>query len=1097
MPPMLPTAETSQDELGAGKPGQWDKRNWQELSAIARRTRNTSSERTRIEVDLIPDVWARLILFSNALYDEQHLMHKPAVAAFRGVLALLALRSRKNILLKASVLSLDSGNWLFASAARQHSTANHHIHQLYSDTGWNEVYLLKGDGGSLLAISSPLTLICPAQGPSLTGLRALPSAWFNGAEFQDPSAPGVLNDEDRTLLAGWLHELQANLSQRDENRETITWRHGHQSLLKALRTFQDALAAKPPTPNLARENILQLGRSAFQYLAYAVKAEEARLEDSDLLLETSLPLPTPVLLPIRAGDTDVTIEPPTDAAKICVVSGTSLEDIRTAVWGENKKSIAGRPLPGDAQWLDPKTLFLDRLFFLKGTQQSARLLHARGQRDVANELSEYPVLPFSPRLTELLPAAEIARNVRFSVEDHGSGKAIMVRLRLPLKNGRSLEIARAYPNDAQVSMQQMPVLEVWPPFRHPKWRYYSTFWWSNADMTFTAEPFPAIAPIVEQTENLFGGQQKIRVTRLQQPPDGFFLQYPQPGRSRSVMTDAGLLLTNLTTVAAPPTGTWVAGVDFGTSSTNIVLRTGNNYEQPLALAQSGPLRVVVPNRDADRPEALYTYFLPSTPENTELAETSPFLSFLRMRHPDQKTFNEISDAHIFFYSRSHNVQELSAGRLATNLKWEGEAKARSEPYLRQICLQAAAEAVMRGAERINWVYSLPTALTRFRQADYRKGWKSITKFIAEETGLSSTQETLSMTESFAAASYFTHREEAPPVVGAIFVDIGGGTSDISIWQDNTERCGVSIRFAGRDIFLAPLFQLRARLIKDFAHALPDRVPSGTETRLIADQSETEFFAHAEAMLRDAGTSLPKQLQRQDKLDLPALPVRFGIAGIFYYLGLILRHLEAKGLYKRSLGGVFLGGNGAQLLHWADGGEYEPDGLFAHVLTTCLFAGAGWTEKAPRNVQIRLSSRPKQEVATGLVVPVTLRDEAELWDQVIAGEPFSVGGENRPGTDLISREELIQADVLELPELRSFYDTFIRVTEKNGYPRLNLPADALFARALERVRQFMADQKNKEADDVDLVPPFIKGLQALLVGMVRDVDRTRITASNGR
>ena len=88
-------------------------------------------------------------------------------------------------------------------------------------------------------------------------------------------------------------------------------------------------------------------------------------------------------------------------------------------------------------------------------------------------------------------------------------------------------------------------------------------------------------------------------------------------------------------------------------------------------------------------------------------------------------------------------------------------------------------------------------------------------------------------------------------------------------------------------------------------------------------------------------------------------------------------------------------------------------------------------------------------------------------------------------------------MLELPELRSFYDTFIRVTEKNGYPRLNLPADALFARALERVRQFMADQKNKEADDVDLVPPFIKGLQALLVGMVRDVDRTRTTASNGR
>ena len=64
-------------------------------------------------------------------------------------------------------------------------------------------------------------------------------------------------------------------------------------------------------------------------------------------------------------------------------------------------------------------------------------------------------------------------------------------------------------------------------------------------------------------------------------------------------------------------------------------------ETALSLAQSGPLRVVV-GRDADRAEALYKYFLPFTPENTELAETSPFLSFLRMRHPEKNEFREIS-----------------------------------------------------------------------------------------------------------------------------------------------------------------------------------------------------------------------------------------------------------------------------------------------------------------------------------------------------------------------------------------------------------------------------------------------------------------------
>ncbi|MBV9269402.1 MAG: hypothetical protein JO061_24750, partial [Acidobacteriaceae bacterium] len=112
MPPMLPAAETTQDDFASGKPGQWDQRHWSDLRHIAERTRNTADARTRFEVDLIPDVWARLILFSNALLDARHPLHGRAVASFRGFLALLALRIRKNILLKATALNLDaSGNW--------------------------------------------------------------------------------------------------------------------------------------------------------------------------------------------------------------------------------------------------------------------------------------------------------------------------------------------------------------------------------------------------------------------------------------------------------------------------------------------------------------------------------------------------------------------------------------------------------------------------------------------------------------------------------------------------------------------------------------------------------------------------------------------------------------------------------------------------------------------------------------------------------------------------------------------------------------------------------------------------------------------------
>jgi hypothetical protein len=315
-----------------------------------------------------------------------------------------------------------------------------------------------------------------------------------------------------------------------------------------------------------------------------------------------------------------------------------------------------------------------------------------------------------------------------------------------------------------------------------------------------------------------------------------------------------------------------------------------------------------------------------------------------------------------------------------------------------------------------------------------------------------------------------------------------------VWQDNTERCGISIRFAGRDMFLAPLFQLRSRLLPEFASIAPERVPEATVARLVADQSETEFYAHAEAMLRDAGVSLPQKLHLQDRLEAPALPLRFGMAGLFYYVGIVLRNLEGAGLYKRDLGGVFLGGNGAQLLHWADGGQYDPSGSFARLLTESLFAGAGWIEKAPRNVQIKLSAKPKQEAATGLVVTSSLQSHAEHWDDVIAGEPFTIGGIQKAETDLVTREEISEAQLTGLPQLELFYDRYVRLADKIGYPRTNLQRDPLFARAAERVRQFLADQKGKAAEDVDLTPPFIKGLQALIIGIAREADRVRGTTS---
>jgi cell division ATPase FtsA len=42
-----------------------------------------------------------------------------------------------------------------------------------------------------------------------------------------------------------------------------------------------------------------------------------------------------------------------------------------------------------------------------------------------------------------------------------------------------------------------------------------------------------------------------------------------------------------------------------------------------------------------------------------------------------------------------------------------------------------------------------------------------------------------------------------PGIGAAFIDIGGGTSDISIWQNNKLLLPSSIRLSGDQIILDP------------------------------------------------------------------------------------------------------------------------------------------------------------------------------------------------------------------------------------------------------------------------------------------------------
>ncbi|HZI56696.1 MAG TPA: hypothetical protein VFF39_07960, partial [Verrucomicrobiae bacterium] len=84
----------------------WDERPRNHLEVLGKAIDVAS---TGHRIHSIPDPWARVILFDRALYNSGHLLHKAIQGEWRGLLAILGLRERRNFAgLSARDVMLDA-----------------------------------------------------------------------------------------------------------------------------------------------------------------------------------------------------------------------------------------------------------------------------------------------------------------------------------------------------------------------------------------------------------------------------------------------------------------------------------------------------------------------------------------------------------------------------------------------------------------------------------------------------------------------------------------------------------------------------------------------------------------------------------------------------------------------------------------------------------------------------------------------------------------------------------------------------------------------------------------------------------------------------
>ena len=213
-------------------------------------------------------------------------------------------------------------------------------------------------------------------------------------------------------------------------------------------------------------------------------------------------------------------------------------------------------------------------------------------------------------------------------------------------------------------------------------------------------------------------------------------------------------------------------------------------------------------------------------------------------------------------------------------------------------------------------------------------------------------------ESLASALYFQDTQKGHFTQSVITLDIGGGTSDISIWQSEKLIWQSSVKLAGQDILIFFLGK-RKRAIKHFKvvddisiHNIPQEKSNAAleiivNNKKFREKLEEDFpVISEEELIKEMG-----------------LLSEFCIAGILYYIGSLLVYLNLKNKFNLgnplSILSVCICGRGSLIIKRFIHDNQDK----AEKLKVLLKQVSGFNGE----IKIEFSENPKTEVAHGLLV----------------------------------------------------------------------------------------------------------------------------------
>ncbi|GBF81775.1 hypothetical protein [Aphanothece sacrum] len=736
------------------------------------------------------------------------------------------------------------------------------------------------------------------------------------------------------------------------------------------------------------------------------------------------------------------------------------------------------------------SLFLPKLYFIeleKGLPGG--LLPDQEESDVITFIGYQkkpvtPLIPLNSVLLDYFTPGVLVKQIKFKMQNSGQVRLI---LDLPLTGvdlkQKSYTLYKDYDLKEENCLgEQLPVLQLWPNFRADKWQDYYVFYY---DSELGIRTFDVSVYNDKDSCDFKLGFGKYTIIRLEDFPTHINCVDSQ-------RNPIGIILLKSPNIIRPHKKCKI-GVDFNTKFTNIYIQHNNSYPEPLKLKNLQLQITTVASFTLLN--ALFENFIPENFIPQDKPQIDSVLTTLGA-NPNHNYKLPIFDGRM--YIPNNKTFKPQEEHIKTNLSWTSSNREYVELFLKHLALHISALVVEQEIEEIQWCISYPSTFDKKTKRTYAKLWQDITQELKVTTGIKHICPDYKDTdhyrsESVAFAQYFNGREREDLIYTSCIYFLES-TSDISVWDSGKQIYQYTIDFGVKDL-LHEILQENPRFIKD---RLKYNFGGWDNLHTYAFNTKLDLWLRLESE-----NWLKKEREQiADEEDMRGLItiMSIGVAGLYYYIGIVLKVLHQQGIYERGkTTPVYIGGRGSHLLNWLDDrGEFSHDSEINKIFSRLLIKSSGFNDY-PQDTH--LSKYIGDEIACGLVLNDTSIKGISETEQnyFIPGENCLINGQKIDAYSRIKQQNEQEINDFKIPkliEIPEFLYEFHKVLKELNIEEISALKDyktspdtkdnsELWKRTQRALEDILIKEMKGKSEEIRFEPPFILGLKTLLRVLAKD------------